>query len=123
MKTLPHLELMPRVDNDIKRCLDFVRRQPWGKPDDRQQDIYRGIMDVWRAPLRSSVKARASSTGLELRRHGSAQFVIVYAYLPPDEEFPRGTVSIRAVRHRRLRNVFSGVRDAPCCDFRVASCR
>jgi len=98
VKPLPHLELMPRVDKDIKRCLDFVRRQPWGEPDDRQRDIYRGIMEVWREPRRSPVKAHAVPTGLELRRHGSAQFVIVYAYLSPNEGFPRGTVSIRAVR-------------------------
>src|SRR5579884_3699744 len=115
MKRRPRLELMPRVDRDIKQCLDFVRRQPWGRPDDRQMDIYRGIIEVWREPERSSIKSRALATGVELRRHSSAQFVIVYAYLPPNQEFPDGIVSIRAVRHRRAKNVFSSVRDAPRC--------
>jgi len=25
------------------RCLGFIARQPWGKPDDRESDIYHGI--------------------------------------------------------------------------------
>jgi hypothetical protein len=33
---LPYLHVMPRVDRDIEECLDFVARQPWGKPSDRK---------------------------------------------------------------------------------------
>ena len=111
MEALPFLDLRPRVDRDIEECLDFINRQPWGKPNDRLRDIYRGIAKVWRDPTLCPVRARAPSTGLELRRRGSAQFVIIYAYRTPDARFPQGIVSIRAVRHRRVRNVFAGVRE------------
>jgi hypothetical protein len=111
MEAIPHLELMPRVEKDIEDCLDFVQRQPWGRPNDRGEDIYRGIQEVWRRPGRAPVRALVPLTRLELRRYGSAQFVIVYAYQPPNREFPLGFVSIRAVRHRRVGNVFSGVKE------------
>jgi hypothetical protein len=115
MESLPHLDLTPRVGRDITRCLHFISQQPWGKPRDRELDIDRGIAKAWSNPMSAPVRYRVRSTGLELRRIQIAQFVIVYAYLSPNEAFPRGTVSIRAVRHRRVRSVFSGVRetDAP----------
>jgi hypothetical protein len=31
---LPYLHVMPRVDRNIEECLDFVARQPWGKPSE-----------------------------------------------------------------------------------------
>jgi hypothetical protein len=37
---------MPRVDADVDQCIDFVRRQPWGKPEDRRRDIRRGIKNA-----------------------------------------------------------------------------
>jgi hypothetical protein len=37
--------------------------------------------------------------------------MVIYAYLPPSRKFPDGVVSIRAVRHRRVRNIFDGVRE------------
>jgi hypothetical protein len=37
--------------------------------------------------------------------------VIVYAYFKPTTSRPNGLVSIRAIRHRRVRDVFLGVRD------------
>lgn len=111
---LPFLHFMPRVDRDVDRCLDFVGMQPWGKPEDRLHDIDRGIDKVLRNPKRAPVGVRRPSSGVDLRRCSAAQFVIVYAYIPPDREFPFGAVSIRAIRHRRVRNVFSGVmEDAP----------
>ncbi|MDB6156552.1 MAG: hypothetical protein JWO04_258 [Gammaproteobacteria bacterium] len=71
---LPYLHVMPRIARDIEECLDFVARQPRGKPNDRK-------------------------------------LVIVYAYLRPTVRFARGVVSIRAVRHSRVKDVFSGVRE------------
>lgn len=115
MEPLPHLDLMPRVASDITRCLTFISQQSWGKPRDRELDIDRGIAKAWSNPMSAPVRYRVRSTGLELRRVQIAQFLIVYAYLPPNKSFPRGTVSIPAVRHRRVSSVFSGVRetDAP----------
>src|SRR5260370_23687956 len=40
---LPYLHLMPRVERDIDECLEFIARQPWGKPTDREADICLGI--------------------------------------------------------------------------------
>lgn len=111
MKKLPYFHLMPRVARDIQRCINFVARQPWGKPQDRQADIDRGLAEAWRAPKLNPVKVRRPSTGLELRRRRAAQFAIVYAYIPPNDVLPNGMVSIRAVRHRRVRSVFSGVKE------------
>ena len=115
MNPLPYLHLMPRVHTDVERCLEFVGSQPWGKPKDRLHDIYRGIDKVSRNPMHAPVRVHRPSSGVDLRRCSAAQFVIVYAYIPPDREFPVGAVSIRAIRHRRVKNVFSGVRetDAP----------
>jgi hypothetical protein len=109
--SLPYLDLMPRVPDDIDECLEFIARQPWGKAGDRRRDILRGIRETRFEPKRNAIKARRRDTGLELRRHNAAQFAIIYAYFEPDPEFPNGVVSIRSVRHRRVRNVFGGVRE------------
>ena len=37
---------MPRVGRDIKDCLDFVSRQPWGRRADRERDIRRGFKEI-----------------------------------------------------------------------------
>jgi hypothetical protein len=50
-------------------------------------------------------------SGIWLRRCKAAQFVIVYTYLPPSDPNLPGVVSIRAVRHARSENVFSGVKE------------
>jgi hypothetical protein len=115
MRSLPNVYWMPRVDKDIKRCLDFVARQPWGKPADRERDIHRGVDEIRHVPKRNAVEAYRPDSDVHLRRHNVAQFVIVYAYFDSEPEFPRGAISIRAVRHRRVRNVFHGVKesDAP----------
>jgi hypothetical protein len=107
----PCLHLMPRVARDIELCVRFIARQPWGKPEDREEDIYRGMVEVLRGPKLNPVKVRRPSTGRELRRRKAAQFAIVYAYIPPNAVFPNGLVSIRAVRHRRVTSVFSGVKE------------
>jgi hypothetical protein len=112
VKPLPYLHLMPRVRRDFRRCLDFVARQPWGKPSDRESDIYLGIERARLGPELNRVGSRRRSSGIELRRCNAAQFVIVYAYLPPSTSFPHGIVSIRAIRHSRVRDVFSGVKES-----------
>jgi len=113
MARMPRLETMPRVRDDVKQCVKFIARQPWGKPKDRVEDIYRGIAEVWSAPRLNPVKLRRLRKGLEFRYRKTAQFVVIYAYLAPSRECPDGVVSIRAVRHRRIRNIFSGVREPP----------
>jgi hypothetical protein len=111
MSVEPYLHLMPRVDRDIDRCLDFVRRQPLGKPEDRRLDILEGIERALLRPQSNRVGAWRPLTGLELRQCKAAQLAIVYAYLRPTERFPRGVVSIRAVRHSREADVFAGVKE------------
>jgi hypothetical protein len=108
---LPYLHVMPRVDRDIKQCLAFIARQPWGKPNDRRSDIRRGIERVLALPEANHAEVRRSTSGIWLRRCYAAQFVIVYAYLPPTVPFDAGVVSIRAVRHSRVKDVFSGVKE------------
>lgn len=111
MKPLPKLHFMPRARTDIKQCLRFVSRQPWGRPSDRKRNIDRGIDYVRRGPELNNIGARRRRLGLELRRHNAAQFAIIYAYFRPSTELPCGMVSIRAVRHSRVKNVFAGVRE------------
>ena len=113
MKLPPYVHWMPRVRRDIKRCLDFVGRQPWGKPYDRELDIYRGIEKVRENPEANHPELRRSDTGIWLRRCKAAQFVIVYTYLPSIDPLQPGVVSIRAVRHSRVEDVFSGVKEPP----------
>jgi len=108
---LPYLHVMPRVDRDIEDCLDFVARQPWGKPGDREVDFWLGIEGALLRPESNRVESRRPETGIELRRCSAAQFTIVYAYLRPRHRFQRGVVSIRAVRHSRVEDVFSGVKE------------
>lgn len=89
------------------------------------RDIRKGVERIRELPARNPVRARRPQLALELRRQGAAQFAIIYAYLPPSTEFPGGVVSIRAIRHRRVKNVFAGVRegDARCPTMRGSSCR
>ena len=112
MKLPPYLHLMPRVDRDIDRCLDFVARQPWGKPDDRELDIRRGIEKLLENPEANHPEFWRRDTGIWLRRCKAAQFVLVYTYLPPTNPLQPGVVSIRAVRHSRVEDVFLGVKES-----------
>jgi ParE toxin of type II toxin-antitoxin system, parDE len=111
MRELPHIHWMPRVSRDIKNCLSFVARQPLGKPSDREADIYLAIERARTRPKSNPVSARRLSPEIELRRCKAAQFVVVYAYLPPSRRFPEGVVTIRAVRHSRVKDVFAGVKE------------
>lgn len=112
MKLLPFLHSMPRVDRDIRQCLAFVGRQPWGKPIDRELDIYRGIDRVHEWPEANRAELWRSAPGIWLRRCNVGQFVIIYTFLPPSAGFAHGVVSIRAVRHSRVKDVFSGVKES-----------
>lgn len=105
------LHWMPRVSRDIDDCLAFVGRQPRGKPEDRRADIDRAIDAICAHPeLRPEAVYRPES-GLWLRRRSAAQFVIVYAYIPAEEPGRPNIVSIRAVRHGSVADVFEGVRE------------
>ena len=117
MEGMPQLDLMPWVSDDVEKCVEFVARQPWGKPEERRQDIRRGITEALLAPKLNPVRLRRPSKGLEFRCRKAAQFIVIYAYLPPSRKFPDGVVSIRAVRHRRVRNIFGGVKEpaTPSC--------
>jgi len=110
---LPKLHLMSRVGRDIDRCLDYVERQPWGKRDDREVDIYRGIAEVYAHPKRNRPEVYRPDSRIWLRRFRAAQFVIVYAFLQLEDPSLPDVVSIRAVRHVRVANVFHGVRESP----------
>lgn len=107
----PMLHCMPRVQKDIDRCLDFIATQPWGKPDDRESDIYRGIAVACAQPKMNKAEVLRRDTGIWLRRIRMAQFVIIYAYLEPRDPSIPGVVSIRAVRHFREKDVFAGVKE------------
>ena len=107
----PRLHAMRRVARDMDKLLAFIARQPWGDPASRKKDIYRGIDQIVAHPRRNRVWIRRNATGIDLRRHNIAQFAIIYAYVPPNADRPRGIVSIRAIRHRRVDNVFTGVRE------------
>jgi ribosomal protein L37AE/L43A len=108
---LPILHFMPRVRKDIDQCLDFISRQPWGKPDDRKSDIKHGIHSACLCPEANRPELRRPDTGIWLRCRRTRQFVIVYAYLPSRDPSLPGVVSIRAVRHVRVANVFEGVKE------------
>ena len=67
-------------------------------------------------PESNRVGSWRPETGIELRRCNAAQFVIVYAYLWPSTRYQRGVVSIRAVRHSRVKDVFLGVKEPTAAD-------
>lgn len=122
MKLLPYLHTMPRVDHNILQCLEFVAGHPRGKPKDRAADIWNAISAVLMRPEANPVRAWRPQTGIGLRRCRAAQFVVFYTYLRPTNLSVRGVVSIRAVRHSRVRDVFEGVREPTseygACDLR-----
>ncbi len=110
MQRLPLGRMTARARRDLDECLQFVADQPWGEPAARRRDILVEIRRIRSAPEQRRVETVRSS-GVELRRRSAAQFVIVYAYFKPRKRLPHGLVSIRAIRHRRVRDVFSGVRE------------
>ncbi len=118
MKQPALLSLMPRVHRDIDRCIRFIESFPRGKPADRRRDIHRGFETICALPELNPVEAYRPATGIELRRHNARQFAIIYAYLRPTDAYSSSVVSIRAVKHWRVRNIFLGVResDSPAGD-------
>ena len=115
MEVPPVLQSTPRATRDIRNCVDFVASQPWGRPADRKRDIAQGIKALASAPLRRRVAFRPPGTRLEFRCREAGQFVIIYAYTRPTRAWPTGRVSIRAVRHRRVRDILRGVRETRAC--------
>lgn len=109
----PFVHIMPRVKSDIRRCIAFLKKQPYGQPRARQAEILLAIDRIYRLPRANRVCHIRRDTGIKLRKRHIAQFVIIYAYIEPNDVLPDGMVSIRAVRHRRMRNVFRGVKDEP----------
>jgi len=118
MRRLAHLRMMVRVSRDIRRCARFLEETSGGKPTDFERDIATACERICELPESRPIEARRRHTGLELRRYNMRQFAIVYAYFRPTQTLPQGIVSIRAVKHWRVRNVFLGVReiDAPAGD-------
>lgn len=102
---------MPRVSRDIDDCVAFVARQSWGKPQDRRADIHRALDAIYAHPLLRPEEVQRPESGLWLRTRRAAQFVIVYAYIPAAESGRPAIVSIRAVRHGSVADVFEGVRE------------
>jgi len=100
----------PRARREIEDCVQFVGRFPRGKPAERRDDLLRGLEMIRESPGRNPVEVRRK-TGIELRKHYVRQFAIIYSWFPSDDARAGGEVSIRAVRHRRARNVFFGVRE------------
>jgi plasmid stabilization system protein ParE len=99
---------MSRVSHDIESCVDFVSQSPNGNPVKREQEIFAALDGVYQYPKANRVQPRRR---LDFRKRSVAQFVIVYVYFEPNDVTPKGIVSIRAVRHRRVRDMFKGVRE------------
>jgi hypothetical protein len=108
---LPKLRMVARAKRDITQCLSFIADQRWGDPHGRRLDIFYAMDLICVLPQGRRVEHTRKSSGARLRRCSAAQFVVIYAYFKPTKPWPTGLVSIRAIRHRRVRNVFSGVRD------------
>ena len=89
----------------------FHRAAAMGQSNTSPNRYRRGIGRALTRPESNPVGAWRSQTGLKLRRCNVAQFAIVYAHIPPNDRFPRGIVSIRAVRHSRVEDVFVGVKE------------
>jgi plasmid stabilization system protein ParE len=107
----PRAKLTLRALRDLRDCIDFISRHPRGKPVDRFRDICRGVAQIRLAPKAHAARVYRAESGLHLRCHTVAQFAIVYAYLDPSTDYPDGLVSIRAIRHRRVRDVFWKVKE------------
>src|SRR3954467_8246943 len=103
------LRLTPRARRGVEKCVGFGASFSGGKREERRRDIHAGFDQICEFPQRHPVEVRRRRSGLELRRHHVRQFTIVYAYFPPDKERPWAIVTVRAVQHRRIRNVFFGV--------------
>jgi hypothetical protein len=102
---------MPRVNLDIENCLKFVSASPYGLAARRRSEIFSALEKIYSFPHARPVRHHRQDSGIELRSYYVAQFVIIYAYFKPSAVMEDGVVSIRAIRHRRVRDAFRGVRD------------
>ena len=109
----PPVEMTSRAKRDLADCLQFIADQPWGNEEARESDIRREMQRIRQAPEWRRVEITRKRSGIQLRRRSAAQFVIIYAYFKPKKRLPQGLISIRAIRHRRVKNVFLGVRSPP----------
>lgn len=105
------LRLTTRARRNIEDCIAFVGCFPTGKPERRRREIYPAFQQICDFPEGRPIEIRRRRSGLALRRYHVSQFTIVYAYLPPVATRPWAIVTVRAVQHRRIRNVFFGVRE------------
>jgi plasmid stabilization system protein ParE len=106
---LPKIELKPRAQRDLADLLAFILRQPWGRPADRRRDIYTAFEAIREAPFDRPVVRWVGDIGM--RRYRVRQFEVIYAYVGAPEQYPNGIVSVRAIKHRRVRNLLLGVRE------------
>ena len=103
--------LTPRARKDFADCIAFVERHASGRAGARLFDILQAFQQIRWLSQRHRVERRLAS-GIDLRRAVAAQFIIFYSYYEPGPAMPDGLVSIRAICHRRVRDVFCGVRDS-----------
>jgi hypothetical protein len=111
VRRLPFLHSTPRVDRDIRRCLALVGREPLSNPSNPESDISLGIARALAWPEANPAELWRSTPGIRLRRCIAGLFVILNTYALPCNGSPYGIVSIRAVRHSRVKDVFSGVEE------------
>lgn len=111
MSSRPYLHMTPRARSDIKRCLRDMRRQSSARPLVWALGILSGIARAHMDPTANCIAARRSLPDIELRRSRASRFTVIYAYLPPNAEYPRGVVSIRAVRHSRVKEDLAGAKE------------
>jgi hypothetical protein len=111
VERLPFLHSMPRVDRDIRRCLVLVGREPLAYPSNPESDITLGIARALAWPEANPAELWRSTPGIRLRRCIAGPFVIMYTYSLPCNGSPYGIVSIRAVRHSRVKETFSRVEE------------
>lgn len=111
MRSLPKVEFTLRARRDIRDLIGFISRQPWGKPDDRRADLDAAIKQICHSPKARPIRRIIKASGIGLRCRFAGQFAIIYAILAKRAARSGMAVSIRAVRHWRVRDVFRGVRE------------
>ena len=123
MTLSPEIAYQPRVRRDVRNLLDFIDRQPWGKPRDRRKEIDAAYERIRRAPFARPVCKWVRNGKIGLRCYYAGQFAVIYAYLGSPEAYPHRLVSIRAARHHRERDVLCGVTEGciatPCSPLRT----
>jgi len=104
-------EFTERALRDIERHRQFLRRNYGSRPRARIRAVVNAIRFIQDSPKLRPVEG-ISLTGLELRRYGADQFVVVYSYFEPSPTDRDGFVSIRAIRHGREEDVLFGVEES-----------